>query len=319
MRAEDIVARALSKTRSAADARAMNSAGGDRKLANRILKREATRKERSVLLKEAFNFFDDDHSGTLCGDQLVRAFEAVDVSFDECTTSREIHARLDSLLPIVDGNRDDAVNFHDFQRMVEGHLLSHSIKGVYFVSITLAEAEAIRALMHAEKSIGGLTKDFSTKESRPDFQGSGANASEREEQDYDNSAVAISIGHTIIDASQNWSKVFGKAEADEDPHDAQDEDEELERRHAFHSRKAADHRGAYMIDAAVQMFRFVDSDVQFSTRARSMVLRAVESNTCDARRAWFEAVRSCRRRMHVKDLGETPVHSILKYRTAIDS
>ena len=85
-----------------------------------------------------------------------------------------------------------------------------------------------RALMHAEKSIGGLTKDFSTKESRPDFQGSGANASEREEQDYDNSAVAISIGHTIIDASQNWSKVFGKAEADEDPHDAQDEDQKRE-------------------------------------------------------------------------------------------
>ena len=76
--------------------------------------------------------------------------------------------------------------------------------------------------------------------------------------------------------------------------------------------KAADHRGAYMIDAAIQMFRFVDSDVQFSTRARSMVLRAVESNTCDARRAWFEAVRSCRRRMHVQDLGETSVHSIFE-------
>ena len=37
-----------------------------------------------------------------------------------------------------------------------------------------------------------------------------------------------------------------------------------------------------MIDAAVQMFRFA-SDVQF-TKPRSMVLRAVESNTCDARR-----------------------------------
>ena len=87
MRAEDIVARALSKTRSAADAQTMNSAGVT-ELANRILD-EATR-EASVLLKEAFNFFDDDHSGTLRGDQLVRAFGAVDVSFDDCTTSREI-------------------------------------------------------------------------------------------------------------------------------------------------------------------------------------------------------------------------------------
>ena len=73
------------------------------------------------------------------------------------------------------------------------------------------------------------------------------------------------------------------------------------RRHAFHSRKAADHHGAYMIDAAVQMFRLWIL-MYNSRQTRSMVLRAVV-NTCDARRAWFEAVRSCRRRMHVKDLG----------------
>ena len=78
----------------------------------------------------------------------------------------EIHARLDSLLQIVDGNRGDAVNFHDFQRMVEGHLLSHSIKGVYFVSITQRRR---RLFVHACRETVGGSQIFLLKKADPTF------------------------------------------------------------------------------------------------------------------------------------------------------
>ena len=37
------------------------------------------------VLKEAFDFFDEDNSGGLYGDQLIRCLEAVDVRFDDCS------------------------------------------------------------------------------------------------------------------------------------------------------------------------------------------------------------------------------------------
>ena len=66
--------------------------------------------------------------------------------------------RLNSLMKIIDKNADDQVSFLEFQNMVEGHVLDHSIAGVYFVIVTLSEAEAIRAALHHEKRLHGLTK-----------------------------------------------------------------------------------------------------------------------------------------------------------------
>ena len=61
-------------------------------------------------------------------------------------------------MKIIDKNADDQVSFLEFQNMVEGHVLDHSIAGVYFVIVTLSEAEAIRAALHHEKRLHGLTK-----------------------------------------------------------------------------------------------------------------------------------------------------------------
>ena len=183
------------------------------------------------LLKQAFDFFDEDNSGGLYGDQLVRCLEAVDVRFDDCQTSSEVASRLSSLMRIIDKNADDNVSFPEFKGMVEGHILDHSIAGVHFVVVTLAEAEAIRAAIHHEQRMGGLTK--------ADGGGDGGG-------DTDYSAVAISLGKTVIDKSTNWTKIFAGESS---------------------------FRGNYMIDAATQVLRYLNSDLDFGERQRSMVLR----------------------------------------------
>ena len=154
--------------------------------------------------------------------------------------------------------------------MVEGHTLDHSINGVYFVVVTLAEAEALRAVLHGESNMGGLTKSQGEQEEE-----------EKKREDY--TAIAISLGKTIIDASSNWSKVFGGE---------------------------ASHRGTYMVDAASQVLKFVNSELNYDDRQRSMILRTVERSPTEDRRLWFERVRSCRRRNHYIDVGDTSVRGI---------
>ena len=170
------------------------------------------------------------------------------------SVSAEIRERLTSLMKIVDKNADSIVTFPEFKGMVEGHTLDHSINGVYFVVVTLAEAEALRAVLHGESNMGGLTKSQGEQEEE-----------EKKREDY--TAIAISLGKTIIDASSNWSKVFGGE---------------------------ASHRGTYMVDAASQVLKFVNSELNYDDRQRSMILRTVERSPTEDRRLWFERVRSCR-------------------------
>ena len=184
--------------------------------------------------------------------------------------STEMRERLTSLMKIVDKNADSIVTFPEFKGMVEGHTLDHSINGVYFVVVTLAEAEALRAVLHGESNMGGLTKSQGEQEEE-----------EKKREDY--TAIAISLGKTIIDASSNWSKVFGGE---------------------------ASHRGTYMVDAASQVLKFVNSELNYDDRQRSMILRTVERSPTEDRRLWFERVRSCRRRNHYMDVGDTSVRGI---------
>ena len=104
---------------------------------------------------------------------------------------------------------------------------------------------------------------------------------EKDNTDY--SAIAISLGKTVIDSSRNWSKIFSGD---------------------------GSFRGKYMIDAASQVLRFVNSDLNFDERQRSMVLRTIEKSSTADRRLWFERVRACRRRNHVTNLTETSVMGI---------
>jgi hypothetical protein len=174
-------------------------------------------------------------------------------------------------MKIVDKNADSIVTFPEFKGMVEGHTLDHSINGVYFVVITLAEAEALRAVLHNESKMGGLTKRHGKEEEEE----------ERKREDY--TAIAISLGTTVIDSSSNWSKVFGGE---------------------------ASHRGTYMVDAASQVLKFVNSELDYDDRQRSMILRTVERSPIEDRRLWFERVRSCRRRNHSIDVEDTSVRGI---------
>ena len=212
------------------------------------------------ILKQAFSFFDEDGSGGLYGDQLIRCLEAVDVRFDDCHNAKDMYSRLSSLMHIIDKNADDIVTFPEFKGMVEGHILDHSIAGVYFVIVTLAEAEAIRAGLHNEKRLGGLTKKDVYHHHHSNKKEDDITTTTTTTVDY--SAIAISLGKTIIDSSKNWNFIF----------------------------KGSDQsfRGKYMIDAASQVLRYVNSDLNFDERQRSMVLRTVEKASCVDRQLWFE-------------------------------
>ena len=52
----------------------------------------------------------------------------------------------------------------------------------------------------------------------------------------------------------------------------------------------------YQQDTAEVCLRFADSDVFYSERNLNLLLRAMQSNTVEARREWFDDVRSCKRR-----------------------
>ena len=52
-------------------------------------------------------------------------------------------------------------------------------------------------------------------------------------------------------------------------------------------------------DTAEACLRFADSDAYYTERNLSLLLRALQRNTMDARREWFEDVRSCKRRQQM--------------------
>jgi hypothetical protein len=52
----------------------------------------------------------------------------------------------------------------------------------------------------------------------------------------------------------------------------------------------------YQQDSTEACLRFADSDVYYSERRLHLLLRAMQLNTLDARREWFDDVRACKRR-----------------------
>ncbi len=62
--------------------------------------------------------------------------------------------------------------------------------------------------------------------------------------------------------------------------------------------------------AMVNCFRFVNSDTHFDNNALTVLLRVLESNSCDSREKWWTEVRACRRRRQIALDGSVPVLTV---------
>jgi hypothetical protein len=68
----------------------------------------------------------------------------------------------------------------------------------------------------------------------------------------------------------------------------------------FHS--AEDYQHA----TTMQLWRFIDSEVDYEEKGLNLLLRALQSNVCEEREKWFLDVRDCRRRKQVA-IARTPL------------
>lgn len=62
--------------------------------------------------------------------------------------------------------------------------------------------------------------------------------------------------------------------------------------------------------AMVNCFRFVNSDTHFDNNSLTVLLRVLESNSCEQREKWWTEIRACRRRRQIALDGSFPVLTV---------
>ena len=71
-------------------------------------------------------------------------------------------------------------------------------------------------------------------------------------------------------------------------------------------------------NAMVNSFRFMNSDTYFNRKSLTILLRVLESDSCENREKWFLELRACRRRRQIVIDGSQPVSQVFKTKTELD-
>eukprot|EP00921_Rhytidocystis_pertsovi_P017997 GHVQ01028265.1.p1 GENE.GHVQ01028265.1~~GHVQ01028265.1.p1 ORF type:complete len:1005 (+),score=159.53 GHVQ01028265.1:173-3016(+) len=151
------------------------------------------------------------------------------------------------------------LSFEDIREALSQQALYTLQQGRYFVALSLAEAEAVRAALHV------MQADMSP---------------------------SLVHGKRTMVALRNLSARFQPLDASQQFYEAR------ERRVALLG---------YQQQTANACYRYLNSEIQYTERNISLLLRTLQSSKCEARQEFFFELRRCRRRKHKVNWQETPL------------
>ena len=176
-----------------------------------------------------------------------------------------------------DIRRLNGVTFQVFKTMVKD--LANQFKkqeGRYYVLLSLEEAEHFRGVIHGRRGLPLLLSEVNA--GAPGGVGEGAG----------NIGGRTTAALWVLADSQ--ATLLGASRG-------------------FTSAQPAQH------SAMVNSFRFMNSEVFFDNKALTVLLRVLETSTCDEREKWWTDVRACRRRRQIACDASMPVVTVFNTTT----